>query len=331
MSGGGGAPARDRDIDVLVVGEINPDIVVADPNPVPAFDEVERIVGSISMTVGSSSAIFACGAARLGLRVAFTGVVGDDAFGRYMLDELAGRGIDVSACTVDPERPTGATVILTSGSDRAILTAMGSIGTLDVETIPPALTDRARHLHSGSFFLQDRSRSRLPAFFAAARERGLTTSFDTNWDPSGGWDGGVTAMLAAADLSFPNAAEARRIAGVDDVEEAARALATRGAVGRTDGGPIVVVKLGTAGALACRPDGVVTHVPAMPIEAVDTTGAGDSFNAGFLRAWLDGADLRDSLELGVVCGALSTRARGGVDGQPTLAEAREAAAHWAAR
>ena len=320
-----------RDIDVLVVGEINPDIVVADPDPVPAFDEVERLVGSISMTVGSSSAIFACGAARLGLRTAFAGVVGDDAFGRYMLDELAGRGIDVSACTVDPDHPTGATVVLTSGSDRAILTAMGSIGGLEVEALPPSLIDRARHLHSGSFFLQDTSRDRLPSFFAAARDRGVTTSFDTNWDPAGGWDGGVAAMLAAADLFFPNAVEARRIAGIDDVDEAARTLAARGAVGRTDGGPIVVVKLGTAGALACRPDGTMTRLPAMPIAAVDTTGAGDSFNAGFLRAWLDGADLRESLELGVVCGALSTRASGGVDGQPTLAEARDAAAGWAAR
>jgi sugar/nucleoside kinase (ribokinase family) len=326
-----GVPTEDRDLDILVVGEINPDIVVADPDPVPAFDEVERIVGAVSMTVGSSSAIFACGAARLGLRVAFAGVVGDDAFGRFMLTELAGRGVDVSACVVDRERPTGATVVLTSGGDRAILTAMGTIGDLDVGAVPPSLVDRARHLHSGSFFLQDRSRERLPAFFAVARERGLTTSFDTNWDPSGRWDGGVAAMLAAADVFFPNATEARRIAGVDDVEEAARTLAARGAEGRTDGGPIVAVKLGRDGALACRPGETPIRVPALPIDAVDTTGAGDSFNAGFLRAWLDGANLHESLELGTVCGALSTRASGGVDGQPTLAEAREAAAAWADR
>ena len=115
--------ATERDIDVLVVGEINPDIVIADPDPVPVFGEVERVVGSIGMTVGSSSAIFACGAARLGLRIAFCGVVGDDAFGRFMLDAMAERGIDVSACVVDPHRPTGATVILTSGRDRAMLTA----------------------------------------------------------------------------------------------------------------------------------------------------------------------------------------------------------------
>jgi sugar/nucleoside kinase (ribokinase family) len=318
-----------RDIDVLVIGEINPDIVVADPDPVPVFAEVERIVRSITMTVGSSSAIFACGAARLELRVAFCGVVGDDAFGRFMLDEMAGRRVDVSACTVDPSRPTGATVILTSGTDRAIVTAMGSIGAFDIDTVPATLLDRARHLHSGGFYLQDTSRDRLPAFFAAARERGLTTSFDTNWDPTDRWEGDVGAMLRASDVFLPNAAEARRIARLDDVEEAAMALASMGAVGRSDGGPIVAVKLGPAGALACRAGGPIVRVSAMPVEAVDTTGAGDSFNAGFLRAWLDGGDLRDSLEFGAVCGGLSTRHAGGVDGQATLGEAHAAGAAWA--
>ena len=102
-------------------------------------------------------------------------------------------------------------------------------------------------------------------------------------------------------------------------------------IGRTDGGPIVAVKLGADGALACRADGAIVRVPAMPIEPTDTTGAGDSFNAGFLRAWLDGGDLRESLEFGVVCGALSTRRTGGVDGQATLREARDAIAAMAGR
>ena len=316
------------DIDILVIGEINPDIVVSDPDPVPVFGEVERIVRSIRMTVGSSSAIFACGAARLELRVAFCGMVGDDAFGRFMLDQMAERGIDVSTCSIDGTLPTGATVIMTSGTDRAMLTAMGSIGALDVGAIPDSLVGRARHLHTGAFYLQEASRDAMPAFFAAARDRGLTTSFDTNWDPSDRWDGGVAAMLRAADVFFPNAAEARRISGIDDVDAAARALAAQGGVGRADGGPIVAVKLGAAGALACRADGQIVRVPAMEIETTDTTGAGDSFNAGFLRAWLDGGDLAESLALGAVCGALSTRGSGGVDGQATLVVARNALDAW---
>jgi sugar/nucleoside kinase (ribokinase family) len=318
--------APDLDLDIVVVGEINPDIIVADPDPVPIFGEVERVVDAIRMTVGSSSAIFACGAARLGLRIAFCGVVGDDALGRFMLDAMADHGIDVSACVVDPHLPTGATVIMTSGSQRAMLTAVGAIGALDVDAVPSSLIARARHLHIGAFYLQDRSRDRLPAFFAAARERGLTTSFDTNWDPTERWDGGVVETLRASDVFFPNAAEARRIARIDDVDAAAKALATTGAEGRTDGGPVVAVKLGPGGAFAVTAGGPVVRVPALLVDPIDTTGAGDSFDAGFLRAWLDGGDLRESLELGVACGAMSTRRLGGVDGQPTLVEARAALA-----
>ncbi len=317
-----------RDIDILAIGEINPDIVVFDPDPVPVFDEVERVIGSVHMTVGSSSAIFACGAARLQLAVAFFGVVGADAFGRFMLDAMRERGIDVSACVVDPARSTGATVILTSGRDRAILTEMGTIGAMDVDDVPESLLVRTRHVHSGCFYLQETSRDRLPGFFAAARARGITTSFDTNWDPTERWDGGVAEMLGACDVFFPNAVEARRIARIEDVEEAARSLARTGARGRTDGGPIVAVKLGAAGALACSADGPLVRVPAMRVDPLDTTGAGDSFNAGFLRAWLDGADLRECLRWGAVSGAISTQRLGGIDGQPTLDDARAALGGW---
>jgi len=325
-----GDAARDIDIDILVVGEINPDIVVSDPDPVPRFGEIERVVASVVMTIGSSSAIFACAAARLGLRVAFAGVVGDDPFGRFMLEAMAGRGVDVTACTIDHERPTGATVILTSGRDRAMLTAIGTIDALDVDAVPVALIERARHLHLGGYYLQTASRDRLPSFFRAARSRGLTTSFDTNWDPTEAWDGGVRDLIAAADVVFPNAAEATRIARVDDPADAARRLAAPGAAGagRTGRGPVVVVKQGAGGALASVAGDPVVRVPAMPVEPIDTTGAGDTFDAGFLAGWLGGDPLEGCLELGAACGALSTRVLGGVDGQPTIAEARAAVAAW---
>jgi sugar/nucleoside kinase (ribokinase family) len=319
---------RDHDLDVLVVGEINPDIVISDADPIPRSGLVEQLVRSVTMTVGSSSAIFACGAARLGLRVAFYGVAGDDTFGRYMLTELSSRGIDISACVVDPSQPTGASVIFAADADRAVLTAMGSIGAVDIDALPPSLLGRARHVHSGSFYLQQASRLRLPAFLAAARARGLTTSFDTNGDPAERWDG-VDEMLRASDVFLPNAHEAQMISGRDDVEAAARELARIGAAGRADGGPVVVVKLGPDGALASRCDGPVVRVPAMPTEAIETTGAGDSFDAGFLRAWMAGRPLDEALRLGAVCGALSTRRPGGVDGQPTWEEASDALARWA--
>ena len=144
---------------------------------------------------------------------------------------------------------------------------------------------RARHLHIGSYFIQAPAWPELLALARTSRATGLTISVDPNWDPSGTWDGGLKAIASESDVLLPNAAEACHLAGLDGPERAALALA-RGAAR-----PVVVVKLGAQGALAATPQGAVVRVPALPVEPVDTTGAGDSFDAGFLAAWLEGRDL----------------------------------------
>ena len=240
--------------------------------------------------------------------------------GRFMLDALAARDVDVSACRVAPGRPTGASVILGNGDDRAILTAMGTIADVRAGDVPPALLARARHVHVGSYFLQPGLAAEVPALFRAAHEAGATTSLDPNWDPSGSWDGGFAAAAAETDVLLPNAAECRALAGTDDVEAAARVLASgAGRPGRT-----VAVKRGADGAIAIGADGSVARSPALATEAVDTTGAGDAFDAGFLVAWLEGRPLVGALRLAVACGSLSTRAAGGTDGQPSRVEAEAA-------
>ena len=308
----------ERDVDILVLGEINPDVIVRAADPRPRFGQVERFVDSIDLTIGSSSAIFACGAARLGVRIALVGVVGDDAMGRFMLESLAARGVDVSACRVDETVPTGASVILVGGADRAILTAPGTVPMLRDEDVPAALLDRARHVHVGHLFLLDALRPRLAERFAAVRRAGATTSLDCNWDPRETWDGGLREILRRTDVFLPNAEEARRIAGMDPVEDAAVEIAAWGP-------RVVAVKCGADGALAAQPDGTITRMPAIAVDVVDTTGAGDSFDAGFLVAWLAGRPVRECLAVGVACGSLSACGVGGTAAQPTLAEAEQAA------
>jgi sugar/nucleoside kinase (ribokinase family) len=196
--------------DLLVVGELNADIVVRDPDPHPQFGQVERVVESVELALGSSSAIFACGAARLGVPTTFVGVVGDDPLGRFVVAELRARGVDVSHCIVDTAHPTGASVILSAGDDRAVMTSLGTIPLLDVARVPADLVRDARHVHVGSYYLLDAAREGLPGLFRAARAGGASTSLDTNWDPSGRWDGGIWTLLADTDFFFPNEEEARR-------------------------------------------------------------------------------------------------------------------------
>ncbi len=300
-----------RDFDVLVVGDLNPDLVLTG-DVTPAFGQTEKLIDDARLTLGSSAGIFACGAARLGLRVAFAGLVGDDEFGVFMRRGLAQRGVDTSGIVTTGEVTTGLGVILSRGDDRAILTHLGTIGALRLDHIDPALLARARHLHLASLFLLRSLRPAVPTLFDQAHALGLTVSLDTNYDPAERWDGDVHAALARADVFLPNATEALALTGAADPQAALAALAERT--------PTVAVKLGADGAIARRGDEVVA-APAYPQTVRDTTGAGDAFDAGFVYAWLQGWPLADCLRLACACGSLSTRALGGIDGQGTLAEA----------
>jgi len=298
--------------DLLVIGDVNPDVILHGAPAALAYGQAEQLAEAGALTVGGSAAITACAAARLGLRTAIAGIVGDDPGGRFMICELARHGVDVGAVAIREDLATGLTVAFARGDDRAIITYPGCIAALDAGMIDAALVGAARHVHASSFFLQPRLAPGLRGLFAAARSSGAGTSLDLNWDPAGTWDGGLADVLPAVDVLFVNAAEAAAVSGATDPAEAATVLAARG--------PAPVIKLGAAGALAhdgCR----LVHVTAPAVDVADTVGAGDSFDAGFLCARLQGWDVSRSLALGVACGSLSARRPGGVEGQPTLAEA----------
>jgi sugar/nucleoside kinase (ribokinase family) len=296
--------------DILIAGEINPDLILTG-DVKPEFDQVEKLVDSAALTIGSSSAIFACGAARLGLKVAFIGVCGEDVFGRFMLEEMQKRGVDISNVVIRKDGQTGLSVILSSGVDRAILTHPGLIDALRAADVSDALLGQARHLHVASYFLQTNLQPGLPDLFRRARRFGLTTSLDTNYDPSENW-AGFDELLSVTDVFLPNEKEAMSLSGEINVDLAARRLGTRvEALG---------IKLGATGALGVHRDQMV-RVPSIPVNVVDTVGAGDSFDAGFLFGYLHNWELEKSLRLACACGALSTQKAGGTQAQPALEEA----------
>lgn len=299
-----------KSFDILVAGEINPDLIVSG-DVTPVFNQTEKLVDSAVLTIGSSSAIFACGAARLGLKVAFIGVCGDDIFGRFMLDEMHKRGVDVSDVIVRKDGQTGLSVILNQGVDRAILTHLGLVAALQASDISDALLQDARHLHVASYFLQTNLRPELPSLFQRARGFGLTTSLDTNYDPSEKWIG-FDELLLVTNIFLPNEKEAVSLTGESNIDLAADSLRCKVET--------IAIKLGADGALGAR-NGEKVRVASIPITVVDTIGAGDSFDAGFLYGYLNGWSLERSLRLACVCGALSTQRAGGTDGQPTLDEA----------
>lgn len=306
--------SEEHRLDLLVLGDCNPDLVLSDPELVPEFGQVERLVERADLTIGGSAAITACGAVRLGLRTALAAVRGDDLFGRFMAEALSERGVELAGLIVDPQLQTGLTVILAREEDRAILTFPGAIAELRCSMVDLALLAQARHVHVSAFYLQRALPSGLSELLASVKARGGSTSLDPNWDPSGEWDAGLAELFPFVDVLLPNAAEVCAIAGVDDPLDAARQLA--------EAGPLVVVKMGPRGAVAVRAGQEVVSARAFEDRGVvDAIGAGDSFDAGFLAGWLDGWDLSRVLALGCACGTLSMRAAGGTGAQPTRAEA----------
>jgi sugar/nucleoside kinase (ribokinase family) len=212
---------------------------------------------------------------------------------------------------VDPGQQTGLSVILTHGADRAILTHTGAISALRAEDVSDSLLFLARHLHVASYFLQTRLQPGLPGLLQRARSLGLSTSLDTNWDPCGEWRG-FDDLLNLVDVFLPNENEAVALSRAETLEQALERLATQ--VG------VVAIKRGAEGALAGNGNKTAT-TRALRVDVVDTVGAGDSFDAGFLYGWLNEWRLEKALQLAAVCGSLSTRSAGGTAAQPTLDEA----------
>ena len=298
-------------LDVLVLGELNPDLVLSGPDLTPRFGQVETLVEHSTLTLGSSGAIFAAGCARLGLRTAIAGLVGKDTFGGFVVDRLKALGVGVEGVVVDEGTSTGLTVILNRGEDRAILTHLGAMAAMTADRVDPHLLSRARHVHVTSYFLQRGLQPDLPELLATARQGGATVSMDTNWDPAERWSDGVRETLEQVDVFLPNEAEALALTGADSVEQAARQLS--GSV------PEVVVKLGSRGALALGAEQLV-RAAAPRVDLRDTTGAGDSFDAGYVFGLLTDLPLQERLRVACACGSLSTRGVGGTAAQATRRE-----------
>jgi sugar/nucleoside kinase (ribokinase family) len=301
------------ELDVSIAGEINLDLILYGlPQELPT--ERELLGTGFSMTLGSSSAILAHNLAALGSRVGFAGKVGHDPFGKLALDRLAESGADTSRVVRAQKTASGVSIILPHAGERHILTYPGTISELRFEDLDLEYLASARHFHMSSLFLHRALLERIPELFQYMKSRGLSTSLDTNDDPDDRWDGGLSETLPYVDVLFPNEREVQKIVGVSHLDEAIALLAQRV--------PTLVVKLGASGAVAVR-DRERFVAPSVSVKVVDTVGAGDSFNAGFLHEYVRGASLTRCLEYGNLAGAFSTTACGGTEAFRNLSGLRE--------
>jgi sugar/nucleoside kinase (ribokinase family) len=299
--------------DVISLGELNPDLILHGIKADAPRLGTEQEISGYRLTLGSSTAIATVLMSRLGLRTAMVARVGDDEYGRFCRAALDREGVDIEGVLTDTSVETGVTISLPYPSDRLLLTCYGAMERLTIDDVPWDRVAEARHLHLGSFFIQRGLRGDLHKVFARARGLGLTTSLDTGWDPDQAWlADDLRRVLRETDVFLPNETELAHLTGTDDVAEGLeRALAL--------GPREVAVKRGAAGSSYLGPDGPA-EVPARKITPVDTTGAGDAFNAGYLTARLEGRPVAERLAFGNACGASTALAIGGTGGLRDRAE-----------
>ncbi len=295
--------------DMGVVGDICVDLVLTG-DVHPQFHQVEQILSDCSLELGGSATIFASQVAKVGGKICVVGWTGPDSFGEFVRAQLKDAGVDTSLLRRHAQIKTGVSVALAEEHDRAILTYLGTIDATRSEDLGDSLLLKCRHWHVASYFLLRELRPNWPAWLAKCKLRGLTTSLDTNWDPENKWEG-VLELLPHLDVFLPNSAEALAITGERDVQKAGESLAKLG--------PLVVIKMGAEGALTFANGQTYRLNPdkstGLPIAIKDSIGAGDNFDAGFLRSWLLGNSIEDSMRWGHRCAVASLECHGGTKGQ----------------
>ena len=290
--------------DVTIAGELNLDLIMYGL-PEQLLPERELLADRMMLTLGSSSAIVAHNLSALGSPVGFQSRIGDDPLGRISLERLQESGVDVSRVRiVQGTRTTGLTVILYHEQWRNILTYAGTIAELQWDDLDLDYLSDSRHFHFSSYYLQKSLQPRVAELFQYLKSKGLTISLDTNDDPENLWEGGLHDLLRHVDIFLPNEREACKAAGTEDLEDAIGKL--------SELVPLLVVKLGPKGALAQKGSERFT-VESKVVVPVDTVGAGDSFDAGFLHEYVRGSDFPKCLASGNRAGALSTTRPGGTE------------------
>jgi len=303
---------------VVSVGDVNTDIVFAGLDHIP-LSEQDVLAQRLEMLVGGQAGNVARALSRLGVPVTFVGRVGDDEYGRVAVEQLKEDGVDVSGVIVDPDVRTGATVILSTGAERAFATYLGAISKVTGADVKREVLQQVSHMHVGSYYLLRDLQPEMEDVFDEARRLGVTVSVDPGWDSFEEWDAGLFDVLRKVDVFMPNEIEAMTVTQAATPESALEILDRYS--------DIVVIKMGGKGSLVKDGEKIV-HCPAFEVPVVDVTAAGDVFNAGFLYGFLNGWDLRRCAEFGNACGAISVT-RVGVSGM--MSGVREVESFLAAR
>ena len=301
-----------RELDVIVAGEIYIDLILSGFDIWPQLGQ-EAFAKEYRREVGGGTAITACGLGKLGVRTAVFAAVGSEG-GEWVARRLADCQVDTERLQYDAAEPTGFTLVATTAHDRAFITYSGANRRFEIAVKTAARVGEfkaARHVHVACAPSLDKDHDSAGTLIEI-RSNGCTVSLDTGWHESWLTDPRAMDIIRQADIFFPNEVEASRLTQKTEARAMLEEFDRQGI-------RCVALKLGCQGS-ALLSNGEITFAPGIAVEPMDTTGAGDCFNAGFLYAWLNRKSAMECLRAANICGALSTEQYGGLNGFPKLAD-----------
>ncbi len=308
-----------KNMDVIVIGELNVDLIL---NNIDSFPEMgkEKLAHKMDLVLGSSSAIFASNLSSLGAKVGFIGKIGNDIFGNLVKESLKSKNVQIELLKIDDKLKTGATIVLNFDEDRAMVTHTGAMEHLTIDDINPDDLAKSKHLHVSSVFLQPGIKNNIVEIFRMAKEKGLTTSLDPQWDPAEKWDLDLEKLLPLVDVFIPNEEEIKHLTGKQNVNDAIDML--------NGFANTIVVKMGSKGSVSLRKGQLNIEPAFLNKNVVDAIGAGDSFDAGFIYMFVQGKELKECQRFGNLMGALNTTAAGGTAAFTNFSEIMEKAKNY---
>lgn len=295
--------------DVVAIGDVNIDLIVAGRYELPLPGQ-EVIADNMFVHIGGGAALFTMALAKLGLKISFNGILGEDYYGSYILEHFGELAVDTSHMKISSSSNTGITIAIHPDRDRSFITYTGSNEELKLSQLEEDSLAQGRHIHLTGYKGR-RNHAEFMTLIQRVKSYGATISCDVGWDDTGEWYEGVFEVMSHVDVFFLNESEALQYTACSTMEQSMERLATEG--------KHVVCKMGAHGAIAII-DGIRTYRSGYAVQALDTTGAGDSFNAGYIYGYLSGMDTGQSLEYGNACGAMSVTAYGGNSGIPDKAK-----------
>jgi sugar/nucleoside kinase (ribokinase family) len=297
-------------LDVLAIGNIVGDFVAAPVKRMPCWGELTSIEQPITLNVGGNAGIFTTWASQLGLNTSLMGKIGDDDIGKLLISKLRTSAVDVSHVKVSQDKPTSVTLVIANDvGERSFFHYPGANAEFGIKDIDVKPFSEAKALLLCSYFIMPGLEGGgAKKILKTARKKGLLTVFDVAWDPHGKW--ALNDTLKYVDVFIPNEEEILKITKKNVMTEAANEILKAGV-------KIVAIKMGSKGCYIKNNKGEKFRINAHNVESLDSTGAGDTFNAAFVYGLLSDWNLEKTARFANAAGALSVTQLGGTTASPT--------------